>query len=157
MRCSLAFCVFWSIAGLASAQEKPTPPEPPKETFESAVKKVIDTLTKTGDLLAKVTDEASAKANGPELVKLGEAMQKLQAAMTGLGKPTAEEEQKLKAKYEADLQAAMKKYVTEMSRLATQPYGKSAIDALKPKGKNPADKLKPPDKPVPPAEKPKDP
>lgn len=145
--CAL-FC--FAAFGLVLAQEPPKPKDKAeeKDSFESVLKEMLKTLNATTDLLAKATDDASAKDAKPKLEKLGAEMQSLQDRVGKLGKPSADEEKKLEEKYKNDLENVVKKLTSESLRLAQTSYGKDLLEALKPKAKKPDDKPmeKPPEK-----------
>lgn len=142
-------CVLLGLLalGLAFADDAAKPKEKDeKDTFEILVKAILGSLNNTGELLAKVTDEKSAKETKPKLEKVAVEMQGLQERMNKLGKPTPEDEKKLEQKFKGDLETAVKKMTTEAVRLSETDYGKDLLVALKPKPKKPEEKPK--DKPA---------
>ncbi len=127
------------IVSSVRADEPARPGE--KDNFDSLIGSMVKTLNEVGDTLAKITDDKAAKEAPPKLEKLAQAMGELGERGQKLGKPNAEEEKTLEAKYKNDLTAASKKLTGEIERLKGQPYGKGVLEALKPKPKS-ADKPK---------------
>ncbi len=122
-------------------QEQPKHAET-KDSFDSLLKELIGRIGELGDQLAKVTDEKTAKDSKKKLEETVTKMTALTERANKLKKDPEEakkyDEKKLEEKYKTELEAATKKFSTEIERLKGQPYGKEALAVLKSKEKAPA-------------------
>jgi hypothetical protein len=113
------------------------------DTFEGLIKEMIGVTKEVVAELEKIKDEDSAKAARPKLKKLGGQLQDFQQRAKKLGKPSEEEEKKLKEKYEKDFTTLFQKMATESLRVTKIKGGPDALKELQP-----APKDKPKDKPT---------
>jgi hypothetical protein len=103
--------------------------------LEAVMKEAISTLGETGNVLATITDKATADKARPELRKLRAKQQELLAKAQKLGKPTEAQEKELNKKYKKGFDAALTKMRAELVRLATEDYAQHALAELKPEKK----------------------
>src|SRR5688572_27372706 len=83
-----------------------------------------DTIAKMNELavvLEGVTDEAPAHAAKPKLQAIDAAMKELKAQSDKLGKPTAEEEKRLKEKFEPEIKPLFEKVMLQILRIGFDP------------------------------------
>ena len=90
-------------------------------SHEDVMDDMLATMDEISDVLAKVTDEASAKAAKPKLETLTARMQAIQKEANAMGKPDAATEEALQKKYEARLQQVMGRFMKEMMRVSQDP------------------------------------
>jgi hypothetical protein len=105
-----------------------------KPTHESLAQEAIGKMNEMAGVLEGVTDEASAKAAKPKLQAIDASMKELKAKEEKLGKLSADEEKRLKEKYEPQMEEAMKKLIAQFGRLATDPKLASVLDEAMPVG-----------------------
>ena len=153
MRRVLAFAIASLIlAGAVCAQDKPKPAEPAKpakDDFAAVLTDKIKAFNELTDTLAKVTDDKSAKEFASKLETHGKSLADIDARAAKLGKPSADEDKALTAKFQTELIAVFKRMMTETDRMKNQPYGKAVLDAfLAPVRSKPKEPAKPaPEKP----------
>jgi hypothetical protein len=100
------------------------------DTHDSLTSDSIRTLNETADVLATVKDARSADAARPQLKKLGERWRGLQKRAGDLKQPTTEEREELQKKHRPELEAAIKRYFTETTRVLRVPGGAGALQEL---------------------------
>jgi hypothetical protein len=91
--------------------------------YEGTMQKMLGQLNELSSVLEGVKDEASAKAAKPKLQKIGAEMQELKKQVDAMKKPTKEEEDALKKKYEPQMKDAVAKLMKESMRVAMVPGG----------------------------------
>jgi hypothetical protein len=91
------------------------------DTHDSLAKQQIATLNEMADILATVK---------PKLKALAEKARDLKARSDKLGKLSEEEKKKLQEKYQKDSEAATKRVLSEVQRVATVPGGPEALKDL---------------------------
>jgi hypothetical protein len=92
-----------------------------KPTHESVLKDSIAKLKEVATILEGVTDEASAQAAKPKLQAISTQLKELKTKMDQLPKPSADEEKRLKEKYEPQMKEMMPKLMAQMMRVAMDP------------------------------------
>lgn len=92
-----------------------------KDDHESLLKDSIGKMNDMTAALKSVKDKDSSKAAAPKLKSIGEDMAALKKKMEALPKPSADEDKKLKDKYEPQLQAALKGFMDEAMRIGMNP------------------------------------
>lgn len=103
---------------------------PGGDTHEKAAAESLTVMQDFTEVLAGVTDEASARAAKPELEKISKRMNEIQERMTKLGEPTAEQQQELEKM--KGFEETMKKFMAEAMRVGMDPaLGPILEDAMK--------------------------
>ena len=106
-----------------------------KRDQESVVKDSISKFKEMTSVLKGVKDEASAKAASPKLKSIAEDLDKLKKEGEKMGKPSKEQEEAMKKKYEKEMEPIMKDFMTEMMRVSMDPklapHLKDAMSAMK--------------------------
>jgi len=92
-----------------------------KPTHEDLARESIGTMNEIADVLAKITDKASAQKHVGELEKLSAKMKEQKAQMDKMGEPSEKDAEAMLKKLEGDLNAATQKMTREMSRIAQDP------------------------------------
>jgi PHP family Zn ribbon phosphoesterase len=92
-----------------------------KPTHDSVMRESIDKMKEMVDIFKGITDEASANAAKPKLKKLGEEMKAIKAKADKLGKPTAEQQTALKAKYEPEMKQLTADMFGHVMRVGMDP------------------------------------
>lgn len=101
------------------------------DTHDKVMRDTIDIMKQMTDVMAKITDEASAEANAPKLAKLGEQFEAIKTRQEAVGDPNEEQEAALKTKYEAEMQEAVDPFMKELFRIAMNPkLAKHLEDAM---------------------------
>ncbi|MCP4377663.1 MAG: hypothetical protein GY794_15995 [bacterium] len=104
----------------------------PSDPHEKAVVDMMDCMEEMADVLATVTDEASAEEAKPKLEAVAERMQTLKKDMDKLGEPDKEKEEALKEKYEERMKEVTKKMMKENMRVMMNPkLNKILADSMK--------------------------
>ena len=139
--CSVVGILCFGLTLVADPPKSDAPKQDPpkKDSFDDILKEMIGHINELGDQLAKVTDEKAAKESKKKLEETVAKMLALKERADKLKQNPEEakkyDEKKLEEKYKAELEAAGKKFSTEIERLKGQPYGKEVLDALKSKEK----------------------
>ena len=92
-----------------------------KPTHESVMKDSIAKLKEVVTILESVKDESSAQAAKPKLQAISTQLKGLKTKSDQLGKPTADEEKRLREKYEPEVKELTPKLMSEMMRVALDP------------------------------------
>ena len=92
-----------------------------KPTHESVMKDMLGKMKEFVATLEGVKDEASAEAAKPKLQALSKEMKELQATASKMPKASAEEEKRLREKYEPELKELMPKMMAAGMRIASDP------------------------------------
>ena len=92
-----------------------------KETHEDVARDAIGTMKEMGDVLAKITDKASAQKHVKELETLSAKVKEQKAKMETMGAPSKADEEAMQKKLEGEMQAAMQKMMNESMRIAQDP------------------------------------
>jgi outer membrane PBP1 activator LpoA protein len=108
--CVLAVSALFVCAGCDS-----------KPTHESVMKESLDKLNEVATILEGVKDEASAKEAKPKLAAIAARLKELKTKMDQLPKPSADEEKRLREKYEPQVRELLPKLQTQMARVALDP------------------------------------
>jgi biopolymer transport protein ExbB/TolQ len=103
-------------------------------TAESVTEDMLGKMKEMVTVLKGITDEASAKAAKPKLEQIKKDMDGLEAQAQKVEKETsAEEREKIKNKYEPELEKVMGEVFTEMGRIATIPNVGPMLGDIMPK------------------------
>jgi hypothetical protein len=92
-----------------------------KPTHESLMKDAIAVMKEWATVLEGVKDEASAEVAKPKLQAINAKMKDLKTKADTLGKPPAEEEKRLKEKYEPEFKQVLDKLMPEVLRIGFDP------------------------------------
>ncbi len=103
---------------------------PAVETYESLLVAMIDTIEEMTDLLATVTDKASAEAIVPELKALVVQMNDLEAAMGEIDETDEEINTLLDEKYAERMDAALEAFMDELMRVALDDDVADTLEAV---------------------------
>jgi ketopantoate reductase len=87
-------------------------------THEDVARDAIGTMNEFAGVLAKCTDKASAEKHKGELEAIATKMKEQKAKMEKMGAPSKEDEEAMKKKLDADMQAAMQKMMQEAMRIS---------------------------------------
>ena len=83
---------------------------------DALIARQIDILDRAGDTLATITDEASAKAAAPRLTGLRRQIDNLIPRVKAL-QLSPDDRKSLEEQHREDMEAALKKYETELARI----------------------------------------
>jgi hypothetical protein len=92
-----------------------------KDTHESLMKEQISLMNEYFDVLDGVNSEADAKAAKPKLEALAKKGEDLKKRADALGKPSKEEEQRLKEKFTPEMTKMMGRMFTVMAKVQKYP------------------------------------
>jgi len=109
----------------------------PSDPHEKVMVDMLDCMEEVTEVLAGVTDKASAEAAKPKLEAFGERMKGIQKDMEEVGEPDKEKEEALKEKYEKRMKEVMGKFMKEGMRIGMNPelgaVLKEAMEGISPK------------------------
>jgi len=101
------------------------------DTHEKVMRDSLDVMKEMTQVLAKITDEASAKQHAPELAQIGERMEAIDERQDALDPPSVERQQELEAQFGEELETVMRAFMEEGMRIAMNPaLNKHVEDAL---------------------------
>jgi cytochrome c556 len=109
-----ALAVFALLAAFVGGCES-------KPTHESVMKDMIGKMKELVAVLEGVKDEASAASAKPKLQALSKEMKELEATASKLPKASAEEEKRLREKYEPEMKELTPKLFAEVMRVGMDP------------------------------------
>lgn len=106
-----------------------------KDDHESLMKKGIEQMASLGAVLKTVQDEKSSKAAAPKVESIIAGMQDLKKKADAMPKPTDDQDKQLRSKYEKEMEEALKSFMQEAMRIATNeklmtPELKAAMDKM---------------------------
>src|SRR5262249_43997519 len=110
IRCGCFVAMFLASVSLAQA-------DPVKATHESIMQDFLKTLNNGHDCIAAIKDAATAENATATLKKEAERLKVMTKDANALGAPSKEENKRLTAKYEKDIQAAGKKFTEQCNKL----------------------------------------
>ena len=96
-------------------------------THESLAEEQMALMNEMFDVMEGVTDAASAQAAKPKLEKISTRMKELGEKAKALGQPSAEEEQRLKKKFEPELKKMMERFFPLMTKIGKFPELQEAM------------------------------
>src|SRR5262249_9472391 len=111
-----------AVVGAAAGEESP---------HEQSLMLMIRTLDKLTMTLTAVKDADTAKAARPELRKAAEAWTDAKTKAAKLPPPDKAEKDRLAKEYKGKMDAALKKFFTEVGRVRMIPAGKDVLDEIK--------------------------
>jgi hypothetical protein len=85
------------------------------------MKEAIDKMKEVATILEGVTDESSAQAAKPKLQAVSAEMKAIKVKADKLGKPTPDEDKRLREKYEPQVKELMPKLMSQMMRIGMDP------------------------------------
>jgi hypothetical protein len=99
--------------------------------YESVMQDQVNVFNELNEILADITDQASAEAAKPKIEALGEEMKALQAKMSAMDEPTQEElnSEEIKELSNQIGQATMT-MGGHMARIGLNPMNRGAMDSL---------------------------
>lgn len=92
-----------------------------RPTHESVTEGAVEVMEEMAEIMEGVDDEDSAKAAAKKIDKLADRMEKLKKQRDELGKPSQEEDEALKKKYEERMGKAMSRFLVAMAKLQSKP------------------------------------
>lgn len=102
-----------------------------KPTHDSLTKETIDLMKDYVAVMKTVTDESSAKKAAPEILKMADKMNRINADMDKLGPPSEEIKAQLDTKYKKELEPLTMEMIGELMRLTMDPKLKKELDKVK--------------------------
>ena len=101
------------------------------DPHEKAMEEVIDSMEEMAEILATVTDKASAEVAKPKLEAINKRMEATKKHMDEIGKPDEAKEKAINEKYEERMKELAGKMQKEMMRVITNPeFGKIISEAM---------------------------
>jgi hypothetical protein len=99
--------------------------------YDKSLKQTLGALDKMTMTLAMVKDEETAQATKPEWKKAVQAWEKVKAEAAKLPPPEQAEKDRIAKEYRPKLDAAVKKFFTEVARVRMIPAGKELLKEVK--------------------------
>jgi hypothetical protein len=128
---TLALTAALLLGAVSGAQEKDKPAkEPVKDTFENLIKDQLKLMSDLCDILESAKDEATGEKAIVKLKPLGPRQKAIEERIQKLGKPTKEEEEALKTKYEAEMKKTANRLSGEFVRMAKDEKLKKVVEVM---------------------------
>ena len=104
----------------------------PSDPHEKAIVEMMECMEEMTEILAGVTDKASAEAAKPKLKAVNDRMTASKKNMDEIGKPDEAKEKMLKEKYEGRMKEMMPRMMKESMRVMMNPeFSAILADAMK--------------------------
>ena len=110
------------VVGLTAGEES---------AYEQSLKQTIGALDKMTMTLATIKDEDTAQTARPQLQKAVKAWMMVKAKAAELPPPDQTEKDRLAKVYKSKLDAAVKKFFTEVARVRKFPAGNDVLKEIK--------------------------
>jgi hypothetical protein len=109
----------------------------PSDPHERIMENMLGCMEEMTEILATVTDKATAEAAKPKLEALGTRMEAINKEMKEVGEPDKDKEEALKTKYEERMKKVMGGMMKESMRVMMNPEFsavlKDAMDKMQPR------------------------